>query len=609
MKRTIAVLLLGCVVNLGVAQDFLSKAKVALAAKDTAAALTNFEQALKAGQKPAEVNYYLGLIRFSRSQFTDARQYLEEAVRIDDENIDALRYLGDTELKLGNVASAITRFRRVMKLAPKSNLVAASYGRALLAADSVDGAIVQLSRAKEATPDDPTIYEALGDAFLKQNVVIMVIDNYQKAIDLDPKRIDRRLKLARVFEKNRQYTEAVKQVDEIIKLDSTNADAYYQKGNILVRAKMYKQSIPALRTFTQLRPKDVEGSVFYVKALSGAGEDAEAVKEAKRSLQLDSTNIDVWRILAQSQVETKIYADAVASFETIRRRGAFQKEDQSKYGLALFRLGRDDEALKALTDAVTADSTDCDSYFSLGSIYMKRKDYATAAEMFDKRIACDPKSVSIAAYLNAAASHMQTKNFPRVRELLTTIVDKRPDYLPGRLWLARYYTQVDSLDNAKAEYDSVLKQIGTNTDKYKKEAGEAHYLLGMYYFRKQAFGSAVESFRRASGFGYDDASMRLTWGQAVMQTLDPSGNEQDNDAKIQECIRLFRRVTEMEGGNAQGHFWLAQGLIRSRKEGEDEKNRQILEEACNELRRVLKLEPRNEDAKKSMNLVGCPGAK
>jgi tetratricopeptide (TPR) repeat protein len=609
MKRTIAVLLLGCVVSVGFGQDFLSKAKLALGAKDTATALINFELALKAGQRPAEVNYYLGVLNYARGHYADAKKYLDESIKADDENIEALRYLGETELKLGDTFSAIARFRRVMKLAPKSSIVAASYGKALLAADSVDGAIVQLTRAKESAPEDASIYEALGDAFVKQNVVPMAIMNYQKAIDLEPRKTERRIKLANVYEKSRQYTEAVRQFDEIIKLDSTNASTYMQKGNILLRAKMFKQSVPPLRIYTQLQPKSVEGSVLYTKALSGAGDDVEAVKAAKRSLSLDSSNVDVWRILAQSQVATKENADALISFEALKRRKAFKAEDQGDYGLALFRVGRDEDALKALTDAVASDSTNCDAYFSLGSIYMKKKDYEKAALMFDKRIACDPKSISIAAYLNGAASHMQMKNFPRVRELLVTITEKRPDYLPGRLWLARYYTAVDSLDNAKAEYDSVLKQIGTNVDKYKKEAAEAHYLLGMYFFRKQQFASAVESFRRASTYGYEDLNWRLTWGQAVMQTLDPTGDVAENDRKIEECIRLFRRVTEQDPSNAQAHLWLAQGLIRQRKEGEDATNRKLQEEACVELRKVLKLDPRNDDAKKSMERIGCTGAK
>ena len=235
MKRTIVVLLLGCVVEYGYGQDFLAKAKVALAAKDTAAAIAAFEQALKAGQKPGEVHYYLGAIAFARGQIRRSdhdisKRRSESTTRTS----DALRHLGEClRAEARTYQGAIAQFRRVMKLAPKNGAVAASYGKALLAADSVDGAILQLTRAKESTPDDPSIYEALGDAFAKQNVVPMVVMNYQKAIELDPaQHRTAGSSLRSVYEKNRQYTEAVKQFDEIIKLDSTNADAYIQKGNI-----------------------------------------------------------------------------------------------------------------------------------------------------------------------------------------------------------------------------------------------------------------------------------------------------------------------------------------------------------------------------------------
>jgi tetratricopeptide (TPR) repeat protein len=609
MKRTLLLLLVVCVVEYGFGQEFLAKAKVALTARDTTAAIPLFEQAIKVGQKPGEAHYALGAIALARQNIPDAVRHLEEAVRIDDEHVEALRLLGDAYVANKNLPGALAQFRRVVKLAPKNGAVAASYGKALLAADSTDAAIVQLTRAKEYTPNDPSLYEALGDAFVKHNVVPMVISNYQRAIELDSANTERRIKLATVYEKNRQYTEAVREFDEIIKRDSTNADAYRQKGNIYVRAKMFRQAAAPLRKFTELRPKSVEGSVLYTKALSGAGLYDETVVEGKRSLQLDSNNVDVWRLVAQAQVETKQYQDALNSYDAIKRRKAFEAGDQGQYGLSLFRLGLDEGAMSSLLEAVATDSTNCDAYFSLGSIYMKKRDYVKAAEMFDKRIDCDPKSISLAAYLNGAASHMQNKNFVRTRELLTKAIEVKPDFLQARLWLARYYTQVDSLDNARTEYDEVLRQIGTNTDKYKREAAEAHYLLGMYYFRKQQFGSAAESFRRASSFGYDDASLRLTWGQAILQTLDRLGDQDANDVKIAESIRHFRRVIDLEPGNAQGHLWLAQGLIQSRKEGNDQKNQEIKEEACNELRKALKYEPRNEDAKKAMERIGCPGAK
>jgi hypothetical protein len=41
--------------------------------------------------------------------------------------------------------------------------------------------------------------------------------------------------------------------------------------------------------------------------------------------------------------------------------------------------------------------------------------------------------------------------------------------------------------------------------------------------------------------------------------------------------------------------------------GDDKRNAEIKDEACGELRKALKYDPRNEDAKKSMERIGCSG--
>jgi tetratricopeptide (TPR) repeat protein len=612
MKRALVFLLLGCMVEFGFGQEFLLKGKAALASKDTAAAIAAFEQALKVNQKAGETHYQLGAIALARGQVADAAKHLEEAVRIDDENVDALRLLGDTYVKSNNLAGAITQFKRAVKYGPKNGAVSASYGKALLAADSTDAAIRELTRAKEYLPDDPSLYEALGDAFAKQNVVSMVVANYQRAIELEPTGTARRIKLANVFEKNRQYTEAVKEFDEIIKRDTTNADAYRQKGNILLRAKMYRLAIAPLRTYTELQPKSAEGGLLYSRALFGAKAWTDLIPEAKRALKLDSTNAEVWRMLANAQVEagtkdTSLFRQAVRSFETLKRLKAFGRTDQADYGTALFRSGQDDAAMAALLDAIAADSTICDAYASLGSIYMRKTDFVKAAAMFDKRIDCEPQSVPAAVYLNGANSNMQTKNYARTRALLTRLTELRPDLPQARFAKARYFSQVDSLDYAKAEYDTVIQQIGTRTDKFRREIAEAYYEIGRYYVTKQQFGASIEALKKAASFGYPgETTLHLIWGSALLNTLDRTPTDPaQNRAKVLDAIDHFRRSIKADQNNSAAHLNLGLALLQARIEGEDAKNKQIREEACGEFRLVLKREPKNDEARAAMERIGC----
>jgi tetratricopeptide (TPR) repeat protein len=603
MKRLIAVFALVAVCQIAFSQDFLGKALGSLTAGDTAAAITNFKEALKANQKADQANFYLGSIALARGQVEDAISFLEASLKFRDENVKALKQLGDAYVMKKDNASALIQYRKAEKLAPKDPEVLTSSGLALLAADSVDAAIRTLVLAKEYNPNDPRIYKGLGAAYRKQGVVVLAVTNYQKAIELDPKDVKTRFILAQVFEKNRQYTEAVKEYDGAIAADSSYSEAYLAKGNILVAAKLYTRAIPPLKKYLTFKPASVEGSVLLAKAYFGAEDFVQAAKEAKNSLGKDSGNVDVWRIEAHSLTETKDYTGAIAAFGALQRRNALAAGDQAKYGIALYGLGREEEAMKALLAAIEADSTNCDPYFSLGSIYMKRQEFEKAAAMFEKKIVCDPRSLS--TYVNAAASYRQIKNYPRMRELLMKALELKPDFLMGRTWLARYYTEVDSLEQAKLQYDEVLKEAATNPEKYKREMGEAYYLLASYYFQKQQFGQSVESCKKASGVSYDNSPLHLMWGQAILQTLDPKGDPADNRKKVEESIKHFRRSIELDANNAVAHLWLGQGLVLSRVEGDDAGNAKLKEEACNEYRKVLKIDPRNEDAKKGMERIGC----
>jgi tetratricopeptide (TPR) repeat protein len=614
MKRTMIWLLLVVCGQLVYGQDFYTKGTVALSSRDTAAAIQAFQAALKNNQKTGEANFYLGAIAHERRNWTDAAAYLQASLKQNDENIDALTLLADVYMKQQNVPEALGTYRRAVRLAPRSLSAAAGYGVALLAADSVDAAIVQLTRAKDMDGNNPEIYMALGDAYLKQNVAVLGISNYQRAIDLAPKNMSYRYKLARTYEKNRQYTEAVTEYDSIATLDSTNVDALLEAGKILVRAtgSQKRLAIAPLTKYVAKRPKSAEGAALLTKILFTVEDYPEAAKAARHALDLDSSSAEVWREYAWSLTEIRDYKTALYAFGKLQKMKEFKPEDMARYGNVLVALGRGSEAKGILLESLRineADSANCDVFFNLGSLYMlpqdknEKADYDSAALFFEKKIACDPRSLS--SYVNAAACYMQTKNYGRARELLVKALELKPDFLQGRLWFARYYAGVDSLEEAIGEYDEVLKEIGPDVNSHKREAAEAYQMKSVLNFQAQRYGAVIEDLRKALSLGIENASLHLSWGEALLQLLDEKASAEENRKKIDEAIAHFRKSVQMDPNNAQAHLWLGQGLIMSRKEGDDEHNRELVAEACGEFRKVLRLDPKNQDAKKSMERVGC----
>jgi len=604
MKRILSLLV---IVGLqqGAAQDIYNKARAALSSRDTTVALAGFQEAVKAGQKTGESNFYLGAISAARKKLDDAIRYLQASLKADDENVEALKIIGQMYLQKKDLVNALKSLRSAAKLAPKDPAVAAPLGLALLAADSIDAAIVQLTRAKEFSRDNAAIYSALGDAYMKQNVTVLGILNYQEAIKLDPKNFETHFKLAKAFEKDKKYNDAVKSYADVIAIDSTFADAHYQQGRIFFLAKLYKNALSPLRDYTRLVPKSFEGTVMYAKALSEAGDHEEAAKVSWKALQLDSTAAETWRLYFSALVETKDFSKAEPALRSLQKRGQLEAGDYLKLGKLYYGLGREEEALGWYEKAIVADSSNCDPYFNMGSLYMKRQNYPRAAQMFERKIACDPRSLS--AYINAGITYMQPNNLnlARTRELFLESIELKGDFLQGRLWLARYYVQVDSFDLAEGQYIEVLKLIGDNVEKNKREFGEAHSLLASLYMTKKQYERALSSFQKAQSVGYENANMHLSWGQSILQTLDPKADVDENRKKNDDALRHFRRCVDMDPNSEHGHFWLGECLVRSRIPGNDDDNDKLKKEACSEWRKVLKINPKNEDAKKGLERIGC----
>jgi tetratricopeptide (TPR) repeat protein len=602
MKRTAYWLLTVVLcVSSAVAQDFFSKARVSLSSHDTSSAIQNFDRAIKAGQQPGQAHYFLGAIALTRNNLPEAETQLENALKFEEENLDALSLLADVYAAQKKTAASLGVYRKAAKLAPRNANVATKLGLALLSVDSVDAAIIQLTRAKDLNGENPEVYAALGEAYWKQNVAPLAVMNFQRAIAAAPTAYAYRYRLAEIFEKNRQYMDAVNQYDTLAVRDTSNPEAYLKMGEILIRAtgSQKRLAIRPLRIYVDKRPNSVEGNDLLAKALFLTKEYGEAAKAAKVAIQLDPNNPEVLRELGQSLVEMREFKDAIPPFEKLIALKEFKPEDEVPYGNALIGVGREDEALKHLM----ADTTNCDAFFNLGSFFMRKQDYESATRWFEKKITCD--STSLSSYLNAALCYWQLKDWPRVRQLLDKAMALKPDYLTTRLWLARYFLQTDSLDRAKAEYDEVLQEGSADPDKHKKEIGEAYSMIGSILFTQQRYTSAVESFRKAYAAGYDNSALRLSWGQAILQTLDPKESPEDAMAKKQEAVKQFRKSIELDNKNALAHLWLAQGLILMRVEGQDELNRKLQEEACGEFKWTLRLQPGNQDAKKGMDRYGC----
>jgi len=154
--------------------------------------------------------------------------------------------------------------------------------------------------------------------------------------------------------------------------------------------------------------------------------------------------------------------------------------------------------------------------------------------------------------LNDPDSKVQAQHVDSARVALRYFISKRPDYAPAHLYLARTLVALESWEEARASYEEWLRQIrGEEAKANKRELAEAYKIIGVSYLLEKKYPPAIENLKKSVSYRDDD------W---------------------------------------QPHLWLGQSYQLT---GENE-------EAIKEYQRVLKLDPKNKDAKTGLERLGIP---
>jgi tetratricopeptide (TPR) repeat protein len=419
-------------------------------------------------------------------------------------------------------------------------------GEALLASDSTDMAIVAFTQATKAAPNNPVAYERLGDIYWKQGGTVMGIMTYEKALAVDSTQANLLHKLAKAYVAERRYTDAARSYQRLIMLDTTNQVAAFELAKLFFAAKQYGKAAPLLQNYVAAHPSSLEAWSMYVEALYLGRQYKDVPLAAHKLLELQPNSVPTLRMLAHANFEIRDFEQTIAVYQQINRLEKLEGDEFKRLGKAYQATKRDSLAAKAYEDALRAGIGGAELYGELGAIYMRARQFEQAAAWFEKRFQQD--STVTSAYVNYALCNMALEKWTLARVALYRALQLKPDYVHGHLFLARTLSQMDSLSRARKECETVIKLATASGNGYKTELAEAHGLIGFTLLLEKQYPAAVEPLKASIRFKDD---------------------------------------------NPQTHLWLAQTYALSSR----------AEEAIAEYKIVLKLDPKNKEARKNLALI------
>lgn len=332
---------------------------------------------------------------------------------------------------------------------------------------------------QKAVDLDPSMAEAqlnLGLSLLQSDPAA-AIEPLSKAVALKPNQIEANLALGAAYERTNKPADAERFDAIAVKLDPKNFEAHAALARVLLQQKKADQAETEFRAALEIQPDYAPGHLGLSQSLTLQGKSDAAAEELKKYSALRPNDpisqLDQAALLAKAGKDDEALAalDAAAAAsktpegeEALRLRVSilFHKKDYAGMVPVLQKL-----------IAIAPNNPDYPA--ELGHALLEKKDYADAAKELIVALKANPSSEDVLKDLILA--EYLGKNYPATLKLLEVMEKHAP--LPLGSWFVRAscYDSLNQKPEALAAYQKFLSMnTDENSDMYFEAAARARTL-------------------------------------------------------------------------------------------------------------------------------------
>ena len=226
--------------------------------------------------------YNLGRLAFETQRYEEAAKHFEGILKIDPDNVLALKAAAYSRIKTGDISAAEKHYRKLLSLVPES--ADDGYNHAL-----VLYAMERYAEAEEALANYPFSIEENNDTLLlyarsqKAQGKVEAIDNYAKYLASNSN-ADVRYEYAQLLEKNELYARALEEYKLLL-----SATDNIKKDNLAEMRFSYA------RLLLIADGASAEGITVLQAAIGDGFSDIEAVEELQKNTKVSAANRDTLR--------------------------------------------------------------------------------------------------------------------------------------------------------------------------------------------------------------------------------------------------------------------------------------------------------------------------
>lgn len=245
-------------------------------------------------------------------------------------------------------------------------------------------------------------HSAIGELMFNHKDISGSINWIQKAIDLNPKDEIAHLKMANLFMFTEEYPKAFNEINNVLRANVYNAEAYFLKGMCYKGMKDTNKAISSFQTAVQAEPKYVDAHM-QLALIYELKKDPLALSYFENAYKADTTDLEPLYGKAMFWQNQNNFEEAKKIFTRIVSINRQYPKSYYNMGWMLLQEDSTEKAIRQFNIAIEVKPDYADAYFNRGLCYEIQKDYVNAIHDYNQAINFNQDNKNYQTALNRAS--------------------------------------------------------------------------------------------------------------------------------------------------------------------------------------------------------------
>ncbi len=491
--------------------------------------------------KPNDVDvlFKKGVYLYKIKSYDECVKAMKSIVDINKDYQQAWVYLGAAYAKMEKMEEAINAFKMAIKLSPNDKMSWINLGILHKKRGEYDEALKCLREAIKIDPNDKKSWYLEASILYLMNRDSAALKAIDKAISLDAKYEAALLLKRDIAKRLKKYEEIIDACVGLLDLGHKDTDimydlaeAYFFIGNldkalefsseilktlprhlptlrlqkeIMKKQEKWERVIAICEEILKIDSKNVDALLDESLAYRNLGKLESALNFAIRASEIDTTNIDIWKLRKNLAKELNKPQEIITASKQILS----MEEDFETYrdlARAYYIISRYDDAKKTMEKGLRLNNEDDEGWNLMGMIYYKLGDLENARYSFERAADLNPKKKKY--WSNLAWTMEKLDKFEDAIKYFDKALEI--DSKDLRLWYERgiCLKHMKRYDDALKSFDAAL-EIDRKFTKALFEKGDVLILMDKLKEALRVFNSLLEEEPRNPEYLYKRALIRF----------------------------------------------------------------------------------------------------